>query len=522
MKSRASLQRWLTVAALVTVAVSVGVAGLFVARTLERRIVSEAEASLESVLRLGASRMCAEAREVSGNDRFFFDDRELSAMEEFLWLVEGIPGGPFSREEANFEELARTEGFPFASVMEPPPEESAVRFEVRQGEDGEPYRVAALMLTPALDQPGPGGPGGRGGARRWPRRLDDGGRPGPGSRPGLGPERGGRGRPMGGGPRFAPDEQFKVYLAKSIHEERAILKSLLRTLLLAGLVAAGLSAIIVPWTVRRGLGPVRDISAKISAVDESRLDLPLEVEAIPAELEPIVQSFESVRERLSSAFAREGRFTSNAAHELRTPLAGLRASMEVALRRERTTDQYRSIMNECLGITCSMQGMVDSLLILAKGTQQDQETEPVDLESVLRRAFAANSEAMEARGLTVQWSEVGDPTVTCVALLAERIAANIASNAVQYAAAGSTISVALEEAGDHVGVRTGNDTEALAPDTAERALEPLWRGDAARTDATLHAGLGLSIVQQCVEAMGGAVSVETSGDRFELSLSLPR
>ncbi|QDV04958.1 Sensor protein CzcS precursor [Planctomycetes bacterium Poly30] len=514
---------------LVAVALSVGMAGLFAARTLRARIVSEAESSLESVLRLGATRMCAEARQVNLTDRVFFSDRELSGMDEFLWLVkgsrgapgsQGFQGAPGSAADAGVEELARSDGFPFDGLIAPLadtsfPAEPMVRFVVGQDADGQPYRMAMLAITPALDRPPTRSEDRSPGMGQRPQRGGDRGRPG------AGPGRGGPGGP-GGGPRFAPDEHFQIYVARSIREERAILESLLRTLLAAGAVAVGLSALIVPWTVRRGLRPVRAISKKISDVDETRLDRALEIDAIPVELAPIVQSFEGVREHLAAAFAREGRFTSNAAHELRTPLAGLRASMEVALRRQRTSDQYRATIDECLQITCSMQGMVESLLLLAKGGHPSRGAEAVDVEGCLRRAFAASAGELAEQRLTVQWGNVTDPVVSCVAALAERALSNIVANAVQYAVPGSVITVAFDEAPDELGLRLVNRCEGLAHDTAERAFEPLWRGDTVRTDASLHAGLGLSIVQQCVEAIGGSVSVCTECDRFELSLSLPR
>jgi signal transduction histidine kinase len=448
-------------------------------------------------------------------------------LDRFSWLVKGLPQGPRRQSNGEFAEFARSEGFPFAGVdvlFESAVVDGAkeIRYVVAEGPDGEPYRVAVLNVIPALDMPD-GPPQGRPEAR---------GRGGPGPGAGRGPgddrmdRRGGRGGRPPNGPRFGFGEEFLVFMAAPIHEERTILASLLRTLLLAGVLALGASALLIPWTVRRGLGPLRKISDEISLMDEKRLDQALAIEEVPSELAPIVESFEGARERLGAAFVREKRFTSDAAHELRTPLAGLRASMEVALRRERAPEQYRSTMAECLDITCSMQGMVDSLLTLAKGAGHELETAPMDLVDALELAFASRSGDLARRQLTVEvtieGNDVKDRLVPCHEVLAERIFGNVVANVIQYAAQGSVVSCVFESSADHLCLRVGNEAEDLAADVAERALEPLWRGDAARTDASLHAGLGLAIVQQCVEALGGSVTINAGERRFELSLELPR
>ena len=509
-----------------SVGVSVCLSGFFIERTVRERIVSEAQASLESVLRLGASRAVAEARLAHRSEREFIEDRLASKMDQFSWFVEGEVRSRRAPNESSdeyvFANLSRTEAFPADafSTAELPVSDFGVRFTVIEGADGDPYRVASFISMPGLD--GPSGPQrGRG------RGAQDG--PGPPSRRG-GPHRGelGRGRsggpsgPSGPGGPFRPDESFRVSVATAIGEERAFLEIMMRTLLLAGALVTGLSGLLIPWAVRRGLRPVRNISEEIGRVDADRLDQALDIEAPPAELAPIVQSFEDARERLNDAFVREKRFTSDAAHELRTPLAGLRASMEVALRRERSAEHYRGTFEECLGITESMQGMVESLLLLAKGAAHELERTGVDLGLVLDSALRRRADDLSARGLSVRVAPGDAPKVSSNQVLVERIFANVTRNAAEYADQGSTIDCSFEETAEHVSWIVANDAANLPSDTAERAFDPLWRGDLARTDASLHAGLGLSLVAQCVDALEGTVSLETAGKRFAITVTLPR
>ncbi len=529
MRSKGSIQRRLTLAALLTVGASVGLSGVFIERTVRERIVAEAEDGLETVLRLGALRASGEARFAHREDREATEDLIGSGMGQFSWLVDADLPQDAEDPQPIFEQLARTAAFPAEAFnqVDLPVVESEVAFTVVEGADGEPFRIASFIIVPELDRPD--GPR-RGGVGRPRGRPDDRGgergRPdGPPSRRG-GPPRGelgsNRGRPDGPGPGSRPEDSFRVSVATSIVEERAFLDILVRTLLLAGALALVLAAVFIPLAVRRGLRPVRKISEEIGRMDADRLDQALEIEAAPAELAPIVQSFEGARERLSAAFVREKRFTSDAAHELRTPLAGLRASMEVALRRERSQDHYRDTMTECLGITESMQGMVESLLLLAKGAAHELERSPVDLASVLDAALGNRAQDISLRSLTAEVNLAARPIVQSSHVLIERIFANVTRNAVQYAKEGSVIACSIGEDADHVWWSVSNETANLPSDTAERAFDPLWRADAARSEASLHAGLGLTLVAQCVEALGGTVGVEVVDERFTITVTLPR
>ncbi len=522
MKVQGSIQRWITVGAVLVVAAIVGFGGLFVDQVLRQRIVKEAEGSLESVLRLGSSRMCAAARQADRDGSEFFEDRTLGSMDRFAWVVQGR--GRASRDQAgpSMPELARTEGFPFDNVnawLDPkaPARTREVEFFVGEGSNGERYRVATFVTRPASERPG-GRPDDRGSMRPGPRRGDEAGRPP------RGPERRPRGEPGGdrGRPPFRPGEQFRVFVAASIHEEAAVLSSLQGTLLLAGAFAVALAVLLVPLTVRRGLRPLRRISEGIGRVNEERLDQAFEFDGATVELLPIIQSFESVRQRLAAAFVREKRFTSDAAHELRTPLAGLRASMEVALRRERSSTHYRETITECLAITESMQGMVNSLLALAKGAEHELKKEPVHIADGLRRSFEAQADVISDRHLTLQWDGEAEPIILGNDALAERIFGNLASNAVNYADEDSVIRVVFESEEGTLRTRVINRASGVSAETAERAFEPLWRSDEARTDASLHAGLGLSLVQQCVEALGGTAEIEAGDGTFEICVTLPR
>lgn len=544
----------MSLAALLAVCLSLGAGGYVVDRSVRRRTVAEARNSLGALLRVSSTRLANDSRRAMRDSDGVIESAAFTATGTLEWLVIAPPGDIEGMElpegfDGKFiepgQELARTESFPLEStqVLLGALEDEAARelqFLEVDGEDGLPYRIATIIVTPALEFAGrdrdgrermprdlfgdaPRGDDDRYRARRLPRGRREGEfRDGGGGRGGGGGGRWPRSdRRPEPGPRFGPDESYRVFVASPLLEERAALGSLRRTLIWAGAFAGFLSFGLLSLTVRRGLRPVRKISAEISRVQVSRLDQKLGIDEVPAELLPVVQAFEGTRERLAAAFKREKRFTADAAHELRTPLAGLRASLEVGLRRERSMDEYRSTMAECLGVTESMQDMVEALLQLAKGAPLFEESESIRVVDSMKKAFANVGNSLEERDLTVAFSGDEEALLRSHPTVLERIASNVASNAACYATESSEIKVKTSRTGDGVLITVENEAGELDPETAERAFEPLWRGDRARTETDDHAGLGLALVEQCVEALSGTVNVTAEAGRFRVSAFLP-
>jgi two-component system heavy metal sensor histidine kinase CusS len=153
--------------------------------------------------------------------------------------------------------------------------------------------------------------------------------------------------------------------------------------LLAG-AAAGtilLTLVVAAIVVRHGLRPLDRLAAEIAAIREERLDTAISLDGMPREMTPIAQRLNDLLRRLEDAFQRERAFTADAAHELRTPLAGIRATLEVALSRVRKPEEYQNALRESVDIVGHMQVIVSDLLMLARleGGQVPLKPEPVPL-----------------------------------------------------------------------------------------------------------------------------------------------
>ena len=326
----------------------------------------------------------------------------------------------------------------------------------------------------------------------------------------------------------ASQPSLRLTVTLIVAQETHAINDRLRILawLLAGAGAATmLTAILVTsLAVNRGLRPVRALVAGIEAVDAGRLAQRVPTNAIPAELLPVGEKLNEMLTRLESAFYRERAFTSDVAHELRTPLAGARTTFEVALSRPREAPDYAEALREGLQVILPMQGLVESLLALTRldAGQTAIERQDVDLAGMARSCWSEWAARADARGLRVELDLPATLVFATDRQCLVLILRNLLDNAVTYADAGGLIRLAVRAAPGGVELSVANTGCTLSGADLPRVFDRFWRGDASRTGTELHCGLGLSLVQRAVAALGGAVAASIEAESvFVVRVSLP-
>ena len=298
----------------------------------------------------------------------------------------------------------------------------------------------------------------------------------------------------------------------------------LRWLLVIGTGGTILLALVVgAVVVRQGLGPLDALAVRIAGIRQGDLAARIPADRMPHELAPVVQRLNDLLYRLEEAFRRERTFTADAAHELRTPLAGLRSTLEVALARPREDAEYRRAMNECLDIVQHAQVLVDSLLALARleGEQVARKTETLRLDQLVGAAWRPLAEKARARNLAVD-SRVS-PDAVCTADRAGllMILTALLTNAVDYTNTDGRIEIVAGQVGEAVELKIANTGCRLSEQDVGHVFERFWRGDTSRTHTGVHCGLGLALVQRAVESLGGTVTASVAGGTFTVRLMLP-
>jgi signal transduction histidine kinase len=277
--------------------------------------------------------------------------------------------------------------------------------------------------------------------------------------------------------------------------------------------------------VCRGLRPLQDVAAQIRRLDATDLSARVSVAAAPLEIRPVADRLNELLTRLEEAFQRERSSSADVAHELRTPLAGIRSAAEVALGRERSGSEYREALEDILHVTTGVQDMVEKLLAMARIEASEVEVSPeeVDFNDLVAACWEPFAAIAEARALQLNWLTGPEASSRADRPLLELAVRNVMQNAVRYADKGGTVTIEIATSEDRVSLRVANTGSLVAEADAELVFQRFWRGDAARTEAGVRSGLGLSLVKKIMEVLGGEARVAShEGGQFVAWLSLPR
>ena len=269
------------------------------------------------------------------------------------------------------------------------------------------------------------------------------------------------------------------------------------------------------WLARRALRPVAvltDAAGRLAS-DGARLGgrLPSDFETRD-ELTDLAETFNGLLGRLEASVERERRFTSNAAHELMTPLATLRSEAEVALRREREPEAYRETLGRVVEDVAEMTGTVQGLLHLARAESLAKTPEArLDLGALVEQRVERVRGEAAARGLRLELDV--DPGVRLAAEAAPlaEVVDNLVGNAVKYTPEGGRVSVRLGHADGTARLEVEDTGPGFDEATCERLFDRFFRADTPEVQAESGSGLGLAIVKAIVEGYGGSVGCASDG-----------
>ncbi len=319
---------------------------------------------------------------------------------------------------------------------------------------------------------------------------------------------------------FSKRRRVTLVLAKETEPIDQMLGRLCWMLVAITSTALVISVAILSWIVKRGFIPFHDLSVQIADLDERDLGTRIHLGQVPLEMIPVVSRLNELLARLDESFQRERTFTADIAHELRTPLGGLRAMMEVTLGRHRGGDEYRQVLRDCEEVCVGAQRLVETLLSLVRmdagGAVLDRSF--VEIHDLIERTWSTFQTRAANRDLTVTIDGPRGVLLDTDSEMIRVVLANLCDNAVDYTDLGGYISFTwyLETRGLVMKVATtGCD---LNHEQAQRVFDRLWRADSARGDTGFHAGLGLPLCQKVVHALGGTILATVVDGKFIVTI----
>ncbi len=314
--------------------------------------------------------------------------------------------------------------------------------------------------------------------------------------------------------------QFTAALALDItHHQRFLTR--FHAVLGGATVLAMLAMATLGWlATRAGLRPLGRMARLATRLSATQLSERLPETALPAEIRTFAAAFNAMLARLEDAFRRLSEFSSDLAHELRTPVSNLMTQTQVALARERSATEYREVLQSSMEEYERLARMIEDMLFLAKADNRQVvlRRELVDLGRETRELIEFHGLVAEEHGVSVL--QEGAATVGGDRLMLRRALSNLLSNAIRHCPDGGTVRVRLRQDGAGIAIIVENPGE-IAPDKLHRLFDRFYTGDPARRSGTEGIGLGLAIARSIVELHGGSLSASAVNGVVRFTVSVP-
>lgn len=315
------------------------------------------------------------------------------------------------------------------------------------------------------------------------------------------------------GPPRPSGRRLTVAVARATDEVDATMATLRLVLWISGLSTLVLAVLAGTFAIRHGLAPVARLAARMSAMDAKRLGERLPVEDLPRELRPAVVKLNELLSRLERAFAFERQFSADVSHELRTPIAGLRSMLEVAASRERSASEYQATLQDSLHVVEQMNGLVESLLMLARLEAQEVRIadEEIALCELVDESFVPFATKARLRNLRFENLVPAGTLVISDRDKLRIVLTNLLANAVEYTAEKGRVIV--ESGASPEDVLAVCDSGPAIPENAlERIFDRFFRLDSSRTGSGDHCGVGLALTRALCDALRLSIVAENRPD----------
>lgn len=309
-------------------------------------------------------------------------------------------------------------------------------------------------------------------------------------------------------PGLSPERSVLIQVAETLNKRKKMAGQIIAAMLLPQFLLIVLAALIV-WTgIGRGLAPLEKLHREIAARSDRDLS-PVEESNAPQEVRPIIHEINGLMNRLDKALEAQRRFIADAAHQLRTPLAGLKTQTSLALRQSVTGDLQHSLEQIDASADRTIR-LVNQMLALAQvepGSDRLLALKPLDLGRLVRETVKEWVPAVIKKDMDLGYEGPGgsvmiDGDMVRVKMMID----NLIDNAVRYSPKGSNITTRLEEADGSVILTVEDNGAGIPAGERDAVFQRFYR---VPDNPVAGSGLGLSIVQDIVASHGARISIET-------------
>jgi two-component system, OmpR family, sensor kinase len=314
-----------------------------------------------------------------------------------------------------------------------------------------------------------------------------------------------------------------LVIGRSITEELSAIRQVALSLFGAGVAVLAIGLIGGWLLTARAIRPVEIIEETAAEISKGDLSHRIEIVDAKSELGRVSRALNSTFDRLEVMFQNQARFTSDAAHEFRTPLAVILTQVQSALSRDRTPSEYKEVLEACQRAAQRMRGLTTSLLELARleAGQEIEGHKQIDLAEIVRECVDLLAPLSNRAGVQVFTDLETAPCRGDHARLAQ-VVINLATNAIQFTKVGGSIWIKTGIVNQYAQIEVRDDGSGISPENLPFIFERFYRSDAVRTGGQ-NTGLGLAICKAIVQAHSGTIGASSTphaGALFDVRLPL--
>jgi len=327
---------------------------------------------------------------------------------------------------------------------------------------------------------------------------------------------------------FQPESLTIIYLSPKIHLDEEVNEAGI-SIALSSLLLLAATVLLALWGIRRGLLPLQELAAQAGLVSTHNWELHLPEDARQIkELRPLTQSMTTMLARLQHSFDQQREFLGNAAHELKTPVAVLKSTLQSLLQRPRASEEYRAGLEHSLEDLQRLEQLLQWMLRLARAEQWAhgalrRDLQVIDIAATCEEAVERTRYLAESRNATVHFSKNGPVLFRADPEDLQLVWLNLLENAVRYGPEGGAVEVSvLRENSGPARIIFEDHGAGIPAADLPHIFERFYRGDPSRTRATGGFGLGLAIAKALVEAYGGTIKADSPpGGGTRMTVELP-
>jgi len=313
--------------------------------------------------------------------------------------------------------------------------------------------------------------------------------------------------------RYRSEKDASIYievattLKDKVHPAMGHLKDILIILIPILLVLSVISGYFI---IKSSLRPVKKTIDEVKNIESHNLDKRITTLSSNDEIEELITTFNFMLDKLDDSFSKIKRFSNDVSHELKTPLTIIRGEIELGLRKERTNEEYKKILESTLEETKSLQELINSLLFLSKSNKKEIEQQfiNVELDEIISEVIAINKKLIETKNIKFYFHNFENIQVQGQPLLLKILIGNIIQNSLKYSHKNTVIDISLK------------NTQLIIRDYGigikekdlKNIFDRFYRVDDARSGTGY--GLGLSIVKSIANIHNFTINVQSKYEEY--------